>query len=172
MKGFMLEALSIYFFSFERLTSEIMEFNPTYLQRRKLESQDIKWSAPYLVSISSDRIRINIWVSCLSGQLMFFPSYRAEAIGVPDNKWWGPAFFALDCQDLEWSMQNHRIQKPVLANSIAGQDLLCDFSILCDKKRLWVWCYLFCYWKKWHRVQVFWVQNSKQFTSVKFLERI
>ena len=42
MKGFMLEALSIYFFSFERLTLEIMEFNPTYLQRRKLESQDIK----------------------------------------------------------------------------------------------------------------------------------
>lgn len=42
MKGFILEALSIYFLSFERLTLEIMEFNTTYLQRRKLESQNIK----------------------------------------------------------------------------------------------------------------------------------
>lgn len=135
-------------FSFERL--EIMEFNPAYLQRRKLESQDIKWFA--LVYISGDRIRINIWVSCLPGQLILFLSYHAEVIGVPENKWSGLAFFSSNCQDSEWSMQNHRIQKPVLANSIAAQDLQCDLSILCNKKRLLKkevlrWCYLFCYWK-------------------------
>lgn len=33
-------------------------------------------------------------------------------------------------------MQNHKIQKPVLANSIAVQDLQCDLSIPCNKKRL------------------------------------
>ena len=36
MEGFLLEAVSIYFFlSFERLTLEIMLFNSTYLQKKK-----------------------------------------------------------------------------------------------------------------------------------------
>lgn len=128
---FILKALSIYFFSFERL--EIMEFNPAYLQR-KSESQDIKWFALVYIS-GTDRIRINICVSCLPGQLILFLSYHAEVIGVPEDKWSGLAFLS-NCQDSEWSMQNHRIQKPVLANSIAAQDWRCDLSILCNKKRL------------------------------------
>lgn len=124
-----------------------MSFNPTIFR-------EAYWSP----KTSSDILHFTYLVTELesvsdfsvfqASSFFFFSLCHAEAVGIPDNTWsWVLAFFASDCQDSGQSMYNHRIQNPVLANSVAGQDLLCDFSILCNKKTLWTWCYVLFFWK-------------------------